>query len=209
MENRGSSRLLFAIKAAGPQSAEALGRRLGMTPVGARQHLGKLHEEGLVDFDDRKDGVGRPKRVWSLTDAGNARFPDNHAGLTLEMIEAIRKIGGEAMLDEIVGVRERKALKTYRSRLEGASTLKEKVARLAKIRGEEGYMAIAAAAPGGGMLLIENHCPICVAAKSCQGFCRSELALFRAALGSTATVERIEHLLDGARRCVYRITQKV
>jgi predicted ArsR family transcriptional regulator len=200
--------VLFAIKAAGPQSAETLGRKLGMTPVGARQHLGKLREDGLVDFEDRKDGVGRPKRVWFLTDAGNARFPDNHAGLTLEMIEAVRKLGGEAMLDEIIGVREKKALKTYRSRLEGAASLKEKVARLAKIRSEEGYMASSATSPEGGMLLVENHCPICVAAKACQGFCRSELALFRAALGSGATVERTEHLLGGARRCVYRIVEK-
>ncbi|HEY4161840.1 MAG TPA: metalloregulator ArsR/SmtB family transcription factor [Dongiaceae bacterium] len=208
MEARGPYRLLYAIKAAGPQSAEALGRKLGMTPVGARQHLGRLHEEGLVDFEDRKDGVGRPKRVWFLTDAGNARFPDNHAGLTLEMIEAVRKIGGETMLDEIIGVRERKTLRNYRSRLEGAASLKEKVARLAKIRSEEGYMASSAAAPEGGMLLVENHCPICVAAKSCQGFCRSELQLFRAALGSGVSVERIEHLLDGARRCVYRIVER-
>jgi predicted ArsR family transcriptional regulator len=57
-----------------------------------------------------------------------------------------------------------------------------------------------------GFLLVENHCPICTAAAACQGFCRSELDVFRDALGRDAVVERIEHILAGARRCAYRIT---
>jgi len=206
MKNRGSLRLLHALKAAGPQTAEALGRKLGMTAVGARQHLARLQEEDLVVAEDRSAGVGRPKRVWSLTEAGHARFPDNHAGLTLELIAAIRKTGGDAMLDQVIGLREQAALKTYRARLEGARTLKEKLKRLAAIRSEEGYMARSEAGKDGALLLIENHCPICVAAKSCQGFCRSELSLFRTVLGNDATVERTEHVLGGAHRCVYRVS---
>jgi predicted ArsR family transcriptional regulator len=58
------------------------------------------------------------------------------------------------------------------------------------------------------VLLVENHCPICVAAKACQGFCRSELALFRETLGEKVSVERDEHIVAGARRCVYRIAAK-
>ena len=205
MKPRGSLRVLHALKSAGPQTAEALGRRLGMTAVGARQHLARLQEERLVAAEDRSEGVGRPKRIWSLTEAGHARFPDNHAGLTLELIAAIRKTGGETMLDEVIAVRERAALQTYGRGLAGARSLKEKVKRLARIRSEEGYMASAVAGPAGSLLLIENHCPICVAAKSCQGFCRSELALFRQVLGDSVTVERTDHILAGARRCAYRV----
>jgi predicted ArsR family transcriptional regulator len=206
MKHRGSLRVLHALKAAGPQTAEALGRKLAMTAVGARQHLSRLQEEDLVTAEDHSAGVGRPKRVWSLTEAGHARFPDNHAGLTLELIAAIRKTGGEAMLDQVIGLREQAALKTYRTRLEGAKTLKEKVKRLAAIRSEEGYMATTERGEDGGLLLIENHCPICVAAKSCQGFCRSELALFRTVLGQGVAVERTEHVIGGAHRCVYRVS---
>jgi predicted ArsR family transcriptional regulator len=207
MKHRGSIRVLHALKSAGPQTAEALGRKLGMTAVGARQHLARLQEEALVDAVDQSEGVGRPKRIWSLTEAGHARFPDNHAGLTLELITAIRKTGGEAMLDQVIEVREKAALAAYRRALEGAASLKEKVKRLAKIRSEEGYMA-STAADGGAVLLIENHCPICVAAKACQGFCRSELTLFRQSLGDKVDVAREEHIVAGARRCVYRISAK-
>jgi predicted ArsR family transcriptional regulator len=208
MKHRGSLRVLHALKSAGPQTAEALGRKLGMTAVGARQHLARLGEESLVDAVDQSEGVGRPKRIWSLTEAGHARFPDNHAGLTLELITAIRKTGGEAMLDQVIEAREQAALLTYRRALEGAASLKDKVKRLAKIRSEDGYMASTAAGGEGALLLIENHCPICVAAKACQGFCRSELALFRETLGEQVSVAREEHIVAGARRCVYRIAEK-
>jgi predicted ArsR family transcriptional regulator len=208
MKHRGSLRVLHALKAAGPQSAEALGRKLGMTAVGARQHLTRLQAEELVDAIDQSEGVGRPKRIWSLTDAGHARFPDNHAGLTLELITAIRKTGGETMLDAVIGAREKAALQTYRGALGGVGSLKEKVKCLAKIRSQEGYMASVAAGADGALLLVENHCPICVAAKACQGFCRSELALFRETLGEKVSVQRDEHIVAGARRCVYRIAAK-
>jgi len=208
MKHRGSLRLLHALKSAGPQTADALGRKLGMTAVGARQHLVRLQDDGLVDALDQSEGVGRPKRIWSLTEAGNARFPDNHAGLTLELITAIRKTGGETMLDAVIETREKAALQTYRRALEGAASLKEQVKRLAKIRSEEGYMASVATGRDGALLLVENHCPICVAAKACQGFCRSELTLFRETLGNGVTVERDEHIVSGARRCVYRIAAR-
>jgi predicted ArsR family transcriptional regulator len=55
------------------------------------------------------------------------------------------------------------------------------------------------------VLLVENHCPICAAARACQNFCRSELDVFRRVLGPDVQVERVEHQLAGARRCAYRI----
>ncbi|WP_448681602.1 hypothetical protein [Pseudomonas nicosulfuronedens] len=58
---------------------------------------------------------------------------------------------------------------------------------------------------GQGWLFLENHCPICAAATVCQGFCRSELDIFRALLGPDFTIEREDHILNGARRCSYRI----
>ena len=87
----------------------------------------------------------------------------------------------------------------------GFGGLGERVRALAALRHEEGYMAEARGDGDGGFLLIENHCPICAAATACQGFCRSELEVFRAALGPDVRVERSEHLLAGARRCAYRI----
>jgi predicted ArsR family transcriptional regulator len=74
------------------------------------------------------------------------------------------------------------------------------------MRSAEGYMADWRPVSVDEFLFFENHCPICAAAKSCQGFCRSELEIFRTALGDGVTVEREEHIVTGARRCTYRIS---
>ncbi|MDQ3753204.1 MAG: MarR family transcriptional regulator, partial [Acidobacteriota bacterium] len=71
---------------------------------------------------------------------------------------------------------------------------------------EEGYMAEVKSEDGGSYLLVENHCPICAAANACQGFCATELDLFRSVLGPGVEVERVEHIVSGDRRCAYRVT---
>ncbi len=43
------------------------------------------------------------------------------------------------------------------------------------------------------------------AAKACQGLCAVELAMFREVLGPGWMIERVDHLLAGARRCAYRM----
>ena len=83
--------------------------------------------------------------------------------------------------------------------------LAERIARLAEVRTAEGYLAEAVAEPDGAMLLVEHHCPIADAARSCSGFCQSELELFRRVLGDDVVVERTQHLMAGDQRCAYRV----
>ena len=59
MSSDNSNRVLYALKSRGPLSARTLGRLLGITEVGVRQHLAKLHGEGLVAFDDQAGEIGR------------------------------------------------------------------------------------------------------------------------------------------------------
>lgn len=200
--------ILHLIKSRGPQTTAAVAGRLGITSVGARQHLERLTREGLLGSEDRAGSVGRPKRHWHLSAAGHARFPDTHSVLTLELIDGVREVFGEAGLDKLIATRETQTLAQYKARLRGARSLRARVKRLAAERDREGYMAEARAEDDGSYLLLENHCPICAAATACQGFCRSELEIFRAALGEGVQVERVEHILDGARRCAYRISEE-
>jgi len=206
MPSDNSSRLLYTLKSRGPLATSTLARVLGITVVGIRQHLAKLHAEGLVAFDDRTGAIGRPKRFWRWTANGHGRYPDTHADHTVNLIGGIRSVFGEAGLDRLIAARQRSAVATYRRALEPCAGLEDRVRTVARLRTEEGYMAEFEAAPDGSFLLIENHCPICAAAKTCQGFCRSELELFRAAFGAETSVMRQEHLLSDGRRCVYRVT---
>jgi predicted ArsR family transcriptional regulator len=200
-------RLLVLLKTRGPQTAADLGAALGITGEAARQQLVKLAADGLVEATSEPRGVGRPAQVWGLTEKGNARFPDAHAELTAQLLRAIRAELGEEALGRLIAARGADSLAAYTAALEGAADLGERVRRLAEARTREGYMAECRAA-GGGYLLVENHCPICVAATACQGFCRVEREVFQQALGQDVSVERTEHIVAGDRRCAYRVALK-
>jgi predicted ArsR family transcriptional regulator len=198
-------RILRFLKFRGAQTTPAIARHLKITLPGARKHLTSLLAARLVSFADEAGSVGRPKRSWRLTPLAEKHFPDSHAVLTLEMIGAVRQAFGEEGLDRLIGLRESETERRYAAALSPLGDIAKKVAKLAELRSEEGYMADWRPLPDGSYLLSENHCPICAAARLCQGFCRSELAVFRSALGPSIAVERAEHILAGARRCAYRI----
>lgn len=207
-----AERILTLLKTRGPQKAADLGNALGITGEAARQQLMKLAADTLVEASSEARGVGRPTQVWRLSAAGNARFPDAHAELTVQLIDTIRSELGEGALERLILAREEKTRARYAAELAGLTELEERVACLADIRSREGYMAEwrAEAAERGEaaeFLLIENHCPICAAATICQGLCQTELELFGAVLGQGVQVSRVDHIIAGARRCAYRIRQ--
>lgn len=206
MSQGNEERLLFELKSRGPQAAAALAATVAITPMGAHKLLARLAEQGLVEAqDDQRGEAGRPRKLWSLTAAGHGRFPDRHADLTVQLIQQARAVFGDAGLDQLILARECDSELRYRAAIDRCRTTGDRVRELARLRAEEGYMARAERV-GKDWLLVEDHCPICAAAQSCQGFCRSELALFERCLGPGLTVERTEHLLAGARRCAYRIS---
>ncbi len=198
-------RLLYQLKSRGPQPAATLAGACAITPMGAHKQLQALQEQGLVSARDEADGPGRPKRLWTLTPSGHARFPDRHGDLAVQLIRQAAAVLGPDAVDQLIAAREHEQQAGYDAALAGLSTLGARVRRLAELRAAEGYMA-RAEKHGKAWLLVEDHCPICAAAASCQGLCRSELQIFARCLGEDVRVERVEHVLAGGRRCAYRVT---
>ena len=198
-------RLLYQLKSRGPQPAATLAAACAITPMGAHKQLQALQAQGLVASTDAADGPGRPKRLWTLTAAGHARFPDRHADLAVQLIRQAAAVLGPDAVDRLISAREQEQHADYAAALAGLATLGARVRRLAALRAREGYMA-RAEKHGKTWLLIEDHCPICAAAASCQDLCRSELQIFERCLGEGVQVERVEHVLAGGRRCAYRVT---
>lgn len=199
--------ILQRLKTRGPQSVKILASQLGMTTMGVRQHLAELRGRGLVDQTrETRQTRGRPVHLWKLTGDGHRQFPDGHAQVTLELIDTLRQELGPTRLDRLIDVRSQRLQVRYERVLEASGpTLEDRVTALTALRNEEGFMAEVRLLPD-GWLLIENHCPVCAAAKLCQQFCHSELDMFRSLLANYADVERVDHLFAGARRCAYKIS---
>src|SRR5438445_73658 len=155
--DRTPDRILLYLKTKGPQAAQPIAKRMGITAMAVRQHLYALRGAGMVEYADERRRVGRPARIWRLAEKAQARFPDSHSELTLEMIGAIRAAFGDAGMERLLAERTRLQTKAYRTRLKQAGgSLEARVAELAKIRSEQGYMAEMVKNRDGSILLLEN-----------------------------------------------------
>ncbi len=197
--------ILERLKELGPQDAKSLADHLGISAMGIRQHLYGLHKEKLVTYEEEARPVGRPAKIWRLTSAADVFFPDGHAELTVSLIDAMKRAFGGEGLVKLLAVRSKQQIADYRQRVKPSDGVKKRLRALAALRSEEGYMASVEADGADGFLLVENHCPICVAATACRGLCAAELTVFEAVLGEDLVVERTDHILAGAQRCAYRV----
>src|SRR4051812_42180329 len=98
-------RVLFHLKTRGPATPAQVAERLAITEVAVRQHLRRLESEGLVEAVDARRGGGRPARVFAVTAAAAAHFPDTHAELTADLLDAVRATFGERGLDRLIDAR--------------------------------------------------------------------------------------------------------
>ena len=199
--------VLALLQREGPVSADSLAERLNLTGMAVRLHLGALHmpkgsPPSMIETRPR----GRPVQMWSATAKAAAQFADSHSALAVDLIAQMKKAFGDEGMDRILRLRTAEQEKAYRAKTDTARSLKGKLDQLAKIRSAEGYMAeVRREEETGAWLFVENHCPICAAARLCTGLCREELALFHRVLGKGIKVERLSHIPAGAGRCAYRV----
>ena len=194
------------LKTQGPLDSAQLADQIGLTAMAVRQHLYALQNEGHVEAEERRVPIGRPAKHWRLTQEADQFFPEAYAELNVSIIQALRDTFGEEGVEQVLISRCAQQRKDYSKRIRATDALDKKLRELARMRTEEGYMAEVKRHKDGSYLLIENHCPICAAANACQGFCSTELDLFRSVLGRGVRVEREEHIVSGDRRCAYRVS---
>lgn len=198
--------LVRRLKSRGPQSIKILAGQLGLTTMGVRQHLTQLQDQGYVKHARLSHQTrGRPVTMWKLTEHGHGLFADGHSRIAVAFIIEAAKTFGDAGLRKLIDNNEAAMLANYKAELPDPQlALGDTLEALCAKRTAEGFMAELRLTPT-GWLLIENHCPIYAAASSCSALCAAEFSLFEKLLEGHATIERSDYLLDGARRCAYRI----
>jgi predicted ArsR family transcriptional regulator len=207
--------ILFALRRDGPLSPDDLVGRLGISRTAVLQQLRGLTSNGLVERRAVRHGVGRPRHLYEVTSAAQAAFPSSYDRLAEGLLQAIGSVGGRTMLDEVFRARRTLLTTSARQRLaaEGLADapLAERVALLARIQDELGYLASTEierapdGSPTGVVRLRECNCAIHAIATEHPDACRCEISWFRDVL--EARVVRETHIAAGARSCTYRIEE--
>ena len=199
--------ILRRLKGAGELRAEELAESIGMTASGMRQQLAGLVADGYVTHRQARLGPGRPRFVHRLTAAGENLFPRRYGDLVGDLLETAQA-EDPGFVERLFDRRRERRLERARTRMADAGAgddLAARVAAIAAILDEDGYLAGAEPLPDGrGWLIVEQNCAIFDVAVRCGTACSSELAFLREALPDTE-IRRVSHMVAGAPHCAYEV----
>jgi predicted ArsR family transcriptional regulator len=199
--------ILLRLRHDGPSSPEQLAGHLQLSRTGVLQQLHALEGAGLVTRQAVRHGVGRPRHVYDVTEAAQDLFPTNYDGLASGLLDAIRSIGGDELVNDVFEERRRLTRDRLRQRmadrLPADAPIHERTRELAVIQDEQGYLAESIVGPDGQLRLVERNCAIHRLVSDHAPACQAELDLFRELLGTD--VQRETHIASGDRCCTYRI----
>ncbi len=97
--------LLEILKEEREATVDDLASRLELTPMTIRHHLNVLQAQGLVVTSQvrRLQKVGRPRLVYTLTEAAEELFPQAYGDLARRMIRELKQTVGPQQTREIFG----------------------------------------------------------------------------------------------------------
>lgn len=202
----GRRSVLYAVRRRGEATAEQVAEQLRMSVSGARQHLSALARDGLVEAAERpapRPRRGRRTLVYAVTAAADSLFPKAYGELTNELLGYVAD-ADPALLEDLFAKRREHRIEAARARLERKRGLGAKVAELTRILDEDGYLATHERVSPGVYLVVEQNCAIWAVAQRYGQACTSEIDFIRAVLPE-ATVERVQHMIAGERRCAYEV----
>lgn len=150
-----------------PSRASDVAARIGVDTSAVRRHLDNLVSQGLVESYDVREGPGRPKRFYKVTDAGRELGPRNYPMLLAMLMKKVSEGEGrkkllkylEQIAADLAGPESKH--KDAQMRLDLLLAKYNALGFEAEIRKENGQM-----------VLVQRNCPfLAVASTDPQGFC--------------------------------------
>ena len=194
--------ILRTIKTQGRASVAEMAQRLAISPISVRHHLSTLQAEGLVKSSEVRQGVGRPRLVYALTEAGQERFPARYVRLSERLLDELKSTLPPQALEDMFTRMAEGMVAEYAARLEGKNT-DEKMALLMELLGTEGFLA-QWNRTGETISLTEYSCPYLRIGQRHPEVCAIDQTVIQQVLN--ANVEKTTCVLDGADRCVFVIS---
>jgi predicted ArsR family transcriptional regulator len=198
--------ILSMLKTSGPLSVQEISKQLGITEMAVRRHIHSMEKDDLLETKLVRQAMGRPTNVYTLAPKADELFPKKYMQLTLDLLDELLEDQGHEKIERLFEGRQDKLESRYLPRMLDKS-LEERVAELAQIQNENGYMVDWSQTQDDNdtYTFSEHNCPIAQVANTFGQACQCELALFRNLLD--ANVERTECLAKGANKCVYIISK--
>lgn len=181
-------------------------RELEITPMAVRQHLLSLERKGIIIYETKKYGIGRPVFVYKLTEKAKSFFPKIYERFTLEVLGIIEETEGRDRLEKIFKVRKKNMLAKLEHAFSDVDSLPEKIHRLARVLDSDGCMTEVKEFPD-EFQLMKFNCVLSGVTSKYPELCKHELDLYRSIFGKG--VMRGQCQRGGASCCIYKIPKLV
>lgn len=198
-----AGQILQHLQRHGTATVKDLAALLGVTTNAAREQLVHLQAEGLVDVRSERHGPGRPRMVYTLSEAARRRFPQQYDRLITGLLRELIALEGPAKVDQLLDRVSRRLADEYADRMAGGdmpARLNE-LRRLLELRGVPAEVVEA----GDGIRLFA--CPFHEIAQDYPEVCSMERQMIEYVLGEKLALE--SSIREGAHTCRFVVRSEV
>lgn len=186
----------------GTASIKELEQASGVTATAVRQQLANLTAEGLVVMTQERQGVGRPRNVYQLTERSHSLFACYCDELALSLIHELLETEGTDKLRSLLGRVGNKLAVQYSRQMRGEA-LGDRVRELSGLLDRRGIRA-GFEQKGETIILHEYNCPYHDLASVHRDVCEMERSAFSQALGAEVTLGNC--IQDGHHSCQFHVS---
>lgn len=205
MTNNTRSRVLRSLLLNQKRTVNELAESVDINPISVRHHVNKLEAEGLIESEEERHGVGRPRLIYSLTNKGMEQFPQRYLQLTLRLLEQLKTNLPPDVLDGLFkevaeGIADDLTQNINLEDLE----MSERLKLLENALTAEGFM-VNVEEDDGSFYIVEASCPYHHVGEDYPEICVVDQELI--AHFASTTPKRVECILDGDKQCKYVIRE--
>ncbi|MCX6027271.1 MAG: ArsR family transcriptional regulator [Chloroflexi bacterium] len=179
-----------------------LAEATAVSPISVRHHLAVLQAEGFVTAMAERRGVGRPRLLYSLTEAGLERFPTKYLALTNRLLSEIKGRLPQEIVEQLFRDMATTLVSEMTSQIQGLP-IQQRVDRLLQLLSEQGFEARAEVDSQGDYRVTELNCPYYRISLRHPEVCTIDAAIISQALA--ASVQRQSCILTGDRACTFSV----
>jgi predicted ArsR family transcriptional regulator len=195
--------ILRLLRERGQADVSELADELGLSSVTVHYHINVLQREGLLEITSMRQGVGRPRNVFTLRDAAYQKFPQSYHRLSDRLLDVLKSRMTEADLQQLFERIGAEIASEHATALHGKS-LEKKIDMLIDLLGEEGFMSKLEKVGMNHFVLTQYSCPYQYVVARHPEVCELDLQLMNSALGTP--VKRGTCVVHGDSVCTFHIT---
>ncbi|MGB0153601.1 MAG: helix-turn-helix transcriptional regulator [Verrucomicrobiales bacterium] len=188
--------IIYLIKSSQGMSVGELSEAMGMSYMGVKKHCIAMQRLGYLDTWRRPKDVGRPEKLYRITQKLDPLFPGIEDGVTLSLLDAAAQLDRNAA-EKLLFAFFRDQTEKFAKVVTGNS-VQERAERLADARLKMGYFSKCTYSEEEGLQIVEFHNPLRSLFEKYSTMERIEVQMFERLLG--ARVARSEDSSSGLNR---------